>query len=412
MPEKIILYSSYNCDPYDFSEYYIAFIWLKILLKKFNIILLTNKNSELSINRYYNYHLPDHLKIISFTDEYPFKKSEIVRNKLLLGYFFFNYKIKRYLTKNPEIINSCDIIYQKNPESFRYFTSLVNFSKPVYIGPLGGGLKPPFQLKSYFKNEPFLFKLRNLDSLILKLPVYKNQFLKVAKVLVSVDYMDDILPAGYLKNKKVLLNCGVDCSEYPQAESAKGTINILYVGRLTRFKGAELLIKALNGLKRSDFILNILGDGEERVRLENLVKKYGLFEKVKFHGFKPADELNKFYQSASIFCLPTITESLGIVFFSAMASGLPIITIDNGGPKYICPDKGAIKIPIGTEEEIIKLLSDSILNLINNPEKRKEMGEFNRKYCLENYEWKILEEKILNFFSDEITSLRQWHENI
>lgn len=401
--DKTILLSSYRCDPYDVSEASIAFIWLKILLKKFNIVLLTTKKAECSITKYYRYKLPSNLKIISFTDKYPLKKNRIVRESIKLGYFFFNYRIKSYLDRHPDIINTSDLIFQKSPASFRYFTSLVKYKKPVYLGPLSGGLHIPDELRTFFKKEPVLYKLRTLDSFILKLPVYKNQFRQLEKVIISFDYMKDIIPTQYLVRSKVLLDSGINCSEYTPVNNNKSTTRILYIGRLTRYKGAELLIRALKDLKNKDFILDIIGDGEEKKNLKKLVREFNLCDKIKFHGFQPRETTHKFYQSASIFCLPSITESIGIVFFEAMASGLPIITINNGGPKYICPEQGSIKIPIAHESEVIKTLKESLEYLIENPKIRKKMGNYNLNYCLRNYDWPVLEKEILSFFIEEVT---------
>lgn len=403
MRDKTILLSSYNCNPFGVSESFTSFIWMTILLKQFKIILLTTDEAEESILKYYKNKLPANLTIIAFVNRFPFKEKRVMREGIKLGYFYFNQRIKKYLKKNPQIIDGIDIVFQKTPESFRYFTSLTGFNKPVYIGPLSGGLKPPASFKSYFKSEPFLHKLRNFDSMLLKLPVYKRQFRRIDKVLVCFDYLSDILPPEYLKNKKILLNSAIDCSNYKQAPMQNNAKpSVLYVGRLTKYKGPELLIRALGYIKKNDFILNIVGDGEERKYLEKLVKELHLENQVLFHGFKPSEEVKRFYYNASIFCFPSLTEAVGIVFYEAMASGLPIITIDNGGPRYICPPEGAIKIPISSPDEIIKRLNESIVFLLENPEIRQKMGQFNRNYSIEHYDWKILERDILQFFSDEL----------
>lgn len=397
-----ILLSGYRCDPSEVSEAYITFKWLSILMQRFNIVLLTTDKAESSIYKYYGDKLPDNLKIISFKDTYPFKSKRIIRESLKLGYFFFNYRAKSYLKSHSEIIDGCDLIFHKSPANYRYFTSLVSFKKPLYIGPLSGGLKPPAQLKKYFRKESLLFKFRGLDRVILRLPVYRKQFLQAEKILVSVDYINDLLPARYLAKKRTMLDVGIDCSQFRGSRTENSTVQILYVGRLTRYKGAEILIKAIKEIKEENFILNILGEGEERHRLEGLVEKYGLKNKVYLKGFKISDEVREYYKSASIFCLPALTESIGIVFFEAMASGLPIITMNNGGPKYLCPDEGAIKIPITSESGIIQNLKESILSLIYDSEKRKRMGEFNQMYCLKKYDWTVLEKDILKFFNDEL----------
>ncbi len=406
---RTILFSGYRCDPYDVSEANIAFKWLTILLKRFNVILLTTNKACSSIDRFFAHKLPGNLEIIPFKDNYPFRSKRIVRDSIKLGYFFFNYRITTYLRKNPKVISNVDLIFQKSPASYRYFTTLYQFDKPLYIGPLSGGLKPPASLKKYFRKEHFLYRLRFLDSLLLKLPVYRKQFLKAEKIIVSFDYLHELIPSEYLKRKKILLDIGIDSSKYPPARYENRTLNLLYVGRLTRYKGPEILIKAVKDLKGIDFILNILGEGEEEYHLKKLVDEFDLRSKVVFHGFRNAEEVKEFYSKASIFCAPAITESIGIVYFEAMASGLPIIAVNNGGPQFICPDQGAIKIPVKTEQEIIREFRDSILILATNPEKRRKMGEFNRKYCIKNYDWKILEKNILHFFEEEVVRIDPMH---
>ncbi|HJP64303.1 MAG TPA: glycosyltransferase family 4 protein [Mucilaginibacter sp.] len=404
--EKTILFSSYLCNPYAISEAYLAFEWLRILLKQFNIILLTTHEEKESVERYYKNNRPDNLDIISFVDNYPLKRNGKIKNTIRLGYFFFNYKITSYLKKRPEILDRCDIILHKSPESFRHFTSLVKFDKPVYIGPLAGGLKTPAGMKDYFKKEHFLLKLRGLDKLILKLPVYKNQFKKAEKILLCLEYVRNTLPPGLLERSVLLLNNGIYCDQYEQATDDTSIVKILFVGRLTRYKGTELLIRALNRVRSSNFVLNILGRGEEQESLEALVKSYNLSDKIIFHGYKSIEETRQFYGSSSIFCLPTLTEASGNVFFEAMASGLPIITIDNGGPKHICPTEGAIKIPITSEDGIINDLQKSLELLMASPQKREEMGKFNRTYCRGHYDWKVIEQNILSFFTGEINKTR------
>ena len=132
----------------------------------------------------------------------------------------------------------------------------------MYLGPISGGIKPPAILKSYFKKESFIHKLRNLDTLILKLPVYKKQFAKLEKVLVCFDYVEDILPNEYLKRKKNLLDIGIDCSQFSQAVN-NDIPKILYVGARKDI-GVELLIRAIEKIKDLNFVLDILGDGEEK----------------------------------------------------------------------------------------------------------------------------------------------------
>ncbi len=199
-----------------------------------------------------------------------------------------------------------------------------------------------------------------------------------------------------------LFDTGIDTSDLIEKspKTANSKINILYVGKLIRYKGAELLLRALVPLKNSTAItVHIVGDGVERPLLEEYTKSNGLSHLVKFHGNVEREQVFGFYADADIFCAPSLTEASGNVLLEAMLYRLPIITINNGGPKYMCPEEGAVKIEIGHEDEIVKAITTAIQVLLNDAEKRKTMGEANYRFLQDNYSWEVLEGKINNFFS-------------
>lgn len=396
-----ILLSAYRCNPYDISEAYLAFKWLEILLKKYEIILLTTTENSESLHQYFQDNFPHNLKIYTFEDSYPFKKNRIVKNALKLGYFIFNEKIYRFLRRNPQIVEHADLLFHKSPSSFRFYSSLSRFKKPFVIGPYGGGLKPPRELKKYFNKEPFLYKLRSLDQLILRFGPVKKQLNQTHRILITLDYLRDIIPEKYNTKTLQVLDTGITCSTFNRKNGyPQNKVRILFVGRLTRYKGVEFLVKAFAKihLNTPNAQLVLVGDGEERNYLEELTSQLRIQNKVRFLGHLEREGVIREFNTASLFCFPSITESIGIVLLEAMSFALPIITIGNGGPQYLCPDEGAIKLQLSNEETLIQNLAGSLKRLIENPILRQEMGRFNRQYCLENYDWEIIEKKILDIF--------------
>ncbi len=108
-------------------------------------------------------------------------------------------------------------------------------------------------------------------------------------------------------------------------------INILYVGRLTKVKGVHNLIKVLAELKdQYSFSLNIVGDGEERYNLENMVQQLQLGDRIVFHG--QVSDASSYFEKAHIFVYPSIWEEVfGISIVEAMAYGLIVIAGKVGG---------------------------------------------------------------------------------
>jgi glycosyltransferase involved in cell wall biosynthesis len=112
---------------------------------------------------------------------------------------------------------------------------------------------------------------------------------------------------------------------------------ILAVGRLEPEKGFDTLLPAFAELvhKRGlDLNLLILGDGEERARLEELARRLEVSDRVFMPGFQ--DNPYPFFAPAEVFVLSSRWEGLGLVLLEAMALGLPVISTDcPHGPREI-----------------------------------------------------------------------------
>ncbi len=400
-----IVISAYRCSPYDVSEAYSSFAWVDILARHHYIILFTTNKNKADIEQFYTSQNSNvNLKIFGFADNYFFSKNKFLHKEVKLGYFFFNRKLKIFLNKNQYILENADVLFHRSPQSFRYLTCLSNYKCPFVIGPLEGGLKPPPELKNYFSKEPAFFKLRNLDRLILKSKIYQKQFENASAILISLPYMLESIDEKLHSKCIWIFNTGIDCNEWKAKEPKKvnnKVVNLLFAGSLTRYKGPELIIKALSThhLKELKYVkLHIAGSGEEEENLKTIVQATGITDRVFFHGFVSKSELKQLYESADIFVFPTLKEAAGNVLLEAMSYGLPIITMNVGGPKYICPADGAIKLPIVPFEELTALIGESIKQLIINPDLKNRMGHFNRQYCIANYDWKVIKEKVLEMF--------------
>lgn len=109
----------------------------------------------------------------------------------------------------------------------------------------------------------------------------------------------------------------------------EGKLKILYIGRLEKLKGVDLLIKAVK-IVQMPVDLVIVGDGSERQNLENLVKKLNLQDSIHFMGSRR--DKDGFYRSANVFAYPsTCVEVFGISIVEAMAYGIPCISNVVGG---------------------------------------------------------------------------------
>jgi len=113
---------------------------------------------------------------------------------------------------------------------------------------------------------------------------------------------------------------------------------ILSVGRLSREKGHIDLISAMALLKSADrdSKLILVGDGPERVALEQAVDRFDLFDRVTFTG--QVNDVRPYYKMADVVALPSYSEGSPNVVLEAMAAGVPIVATKVGGVPEILQD--------------------------------------------------------------------------
>jgi glycosyltransferase involved in cell wall biosynthesis len=114
-----------------------------------------------------------------------------------------------------------------------------------------------------------------------------------------------------------------------------GEITVLYCGRLTREKGADLLADAFLRAHARDprLHLALAGGGPE----EDMLRER-LGEHATFLGWLEGDALATAYASADIFLFASRTDTFGQVLLEAQASGLPVVAVGEGGPTSIVTD--------------------------------------------------------------------------
>ena len=132
---------------------------------------------------------------------------------------------------------------------------------------------------------------------------------------------------------------------------------ILGVGRLSREKGFDRLLRAFRGLGRSDFHLVILGEGEEQLTLVNLARELGVEKYVHFPGFVKDVEI--WYRHAACFVLSSRHEGWPNVLMEALANGCPVVSFDcKYGPSEIIQDgENGLLVPEGDVEGLTKAIA-------------------------------------------------------
>jgi phosphatidylinositol alpha-1,6-mannosyltransferase len=207
------------------------------------------------------------------------------------------------------------------------------------------------------------------------------------------------------RKTKVIHN-GLDFDNFrnlPNGESFKKKFNIegrmiLSVGRLERIKGHEFLIRSFAEVQKShpDVILVIIGeDWGEMARLKELVSTLKLDEKVIFTGFISYSQIPSAFVGAEIFVNPSEIESFGIVILEAMACKKPCIATNVGAVSEIIESgKTGLLVDYGNHKQMVS----AILDLLDNENKRNEMGEKGRTRVIENFTWEKISKDYIGVY--------------
>jgi glycosyltransferase involved in cell wall biosynthesis len=162
------------------------------------------------------------------------------------------------------------------------------------------------------------------------------------------------------------------------------TNTVLSVGNLIPTKGHEVLIRALAGATAAipEISCEVIGDGPERRRLQELAARLGIADRVRFVGRKSRAEVADAMQRCRLFVLPSNYEALGCVYLEAMACGKVAVGCRGQGTEEIIQHgrNGWLIEPNNVDELVGALKAVFIDDRL-----RRRIGEAARDSVLERY---------------------------
>ncbi len=184
---------------------------------------------------------------------------------------------------------------------------------------------------------------------------------------------------------------------------------LLWVGRLEKLKGVDILIDAVAQLDSRDFTLLIVGGDEHAEGLSRELcaqaEAAGIAANVRFEGAVPHEDLPVYYSAADVCVVPSYYESFGLVAVEAMACGTPVVasrvgglvsTVTDGVNGYLipwrCPEPFAEKLEV----------------LLNNPELRANFSRAARR-TVERFRWRTVALRIASVYDSALDEYRARH---
>lgn len=244
----------------------------------------------------------------------------------------------------------------------------------------------------HFRGYPY----RNLTMTEKELVRYK----KVEFVAVSKAIKMAWTQAGVPENKiTVIYNAQRDLPQKIKnklvlsLEKNEKIVHLLFIGRLSKIKGLDTLIKALDMIKENNWHLSIVGDGEEKDYFLNMARNSRVEKKIKFEGYQA--NINEFFIQSDVVIAPYLKDSCPRTVIEAMQFALPVIASNVEGPAELVDDgRTGIHFAVGDAASLAK----AIEFLLKNPEKRKEFGLAGREKQKRLFSEEVFMEQLIRVY--------------
>ena len=309
---------------------------------------------------------------------------------------------------------SFDLIHRLSPLSPTMGSPLASLTDvPMLIGPLNGGLPWPREYPALRKQErEWLVPLRKLYRW---LPYHRSMYRRLRGVIAGSRHTATEIPTWFRGGRFYVPDPGIDTDRIPISEAWNAPergkkFRFVTIGRLVPYKGTALILEALahSPQLRRDAELFVIGEGSQRSELERRTLELGLTSTVQFTGSIEHTRLKDELGRAQAFVFPSLREFGGGVVLEAMASGLPPIVVDYGGPgEYVTPDCGVL-LPMVARDELVPKLAEAMESLVNDPDRCRRLSQVCTERARSEFTWTVKAERIVGIYR-EVLGLVQSH---
>ncbi|WP_211206008.1 glycosyltransferase family 4 protein [Halomicrobium katesii] len=206
-------------------------------------------------------------------------------------------------------------------------------------------------------------------------------------VMVPSEFVyESFLEQGVPEEKVLCEPYAVDPNQYtPTSTESDGPLTFLFAGRVELRKGIPYLLDAWDRLDLPGAQLKIAGGIKESG--QQFADEYADRDDIEFLGW--VSDMDRLYEDASVFVLPTLEEGSAYVTYEAMASGLPVVTTPHAG--WVGTDgEHGIEVPIRE----VDALATAMKGLADDPDRRSEMGSNARDLIETSYTWDAYGERV------------------
>ena len=393
-----VLISAYACEPGKGSEPEVGWQWATQMARYHDVTVLTRANNEAAIDAELKKHSHDWAPRFAYFDLKPafqrFKKRFGMHNAYYSLWQRAASRVIADLVKRERF----DLLHHVTYAGARYPTAVLRHGVPSIFGPVGGleSMTPgflPWRHPGMLAEE----LARNAGNLWQEWgPSLKRKLTSATVVVASTPETQEAF-ARLGVESRLLPAIGLNCGEFAEREGkekeAGHPLRLLFAGRLLYWKGVDLALRAL-AQSKTEATLTLVGDGKYLPALRDLARELHLEKQVEFCGQKTRGEVLRIYRDHDAFLYPSLHDSGGFTLIEAMASGLPPICLDCGGPGLAVTSESGLKIGLGRRSHVIGKLAEAIDQYAADPGLRVRHGQQARERIRAEYDWSKKAEKM------------------
>jgi len=263
---------------------------------------------------------------------------------------------------------------------------------PFIFGPVAGGERAPLKLRSGAGFKGWIKDaVRDLANVYVGIdPFVRHTARQAERIIATSDETAALLPAKFRSKTDVHLAIGIDTEETknetkkrPDIDQRKSGTSILFVGRLLYVKGMHLGVAAFARFQAQvpEARLTIVGEGPEERRWRKMADRLGVSQNIEWIPWLPQNELMEVYEHHDVLMFPSLHDSGGTVVLEAMARGLPVVTLDIGGPGRIVDETCGVVVETKSVDRsaVEAALGNALEHLSSNPKELNRLSKGARR---------------------------------
>ena len=294
-----------------------------------------------------------------------FKEFDIIYNRWGLPNSLY---IKYINLLNFKKLKSIDLVKTNQIESINTATNIAKFWEKPILGRMGY-LKSVMILLVHGVGSQLYCDAAKLE---------KKLAVNSSKIILTTRQLKENFESSYSesKNKIIIIPNFIDTALFKPDYNIEKKYDLLFVGRLTEQKNIEILLESVIGLKLK---ILFIGKGPLKKNILNYKKKYDL--NLELIDMVPNQELPIYFNSASIFILPSSIEGNPKSLLEAMSCEMPVIGADSPGISNMISHNNNGFICDSTIDGIREAIND----LVNKVELQNKLSKNARRYIIENF---------------------------